>query len=71
MAKRFHSTPSAAEYTGISASALEKRRVYGGGPVYLKVGRLVKYREDDLDRWMQRSPRTSTSDAGAADEGPR
>jgi hypothetical protein len=29
----------AAEYLGISVSTLSKRRVFGGGPKYLKLGR--------------------------------
>ena len=66
-----HSTESrklndheAAEYVGLSISTLSKRRVFGGGPKYLKLGRRVVYDTRDLDDWLDSHRRTSTSDAG-------
>lgn len=55
----------AAVYAGFSKSKLDKLRVFGGGPVFIKVGRVVLYRLDDLDRWLGGQRRTSTSDDGA------
>jgi predicted DNA-binding transcriptional regulator AlpA len=46
------SVPEAADYIGLSESFLNKRRVYGGGPLYIKVGRRVVYDRDHLDSWM-------------------
>ena len=54
----------AAEYLGISASTLSKRRVFGGGPKYLKLGRRVVYDVRDLDAWLEAHRRASTSDQG-------
>jgi Helix-turn-helix domain len=42
----------AADYSGISKSSLDKLRVYGGGPPYLKVGARVVYDRIDLDTWL-------------------
>jgi predicted DNA-binding transcriptional regulator AlpA len=42
----------AADYSGISKSTLNKRRVYGGGPLYIKVGSRVIYDRTDLDAWL-------------------
>ena len=42
----------AAAYTGISKSTLDKRRVYGGGPEYFKIGARVVYNRADLDAWL-------------------
>jgi hypothetical protein len=42
----------AAEYTNISKSSLDKLRVYGGGPLYIKVGARVVYDRLDLDTWL-------------------
>ena len=42
----------AAEYTGLSKSTLDKLRVYGGGPLYLKLGKRVVYDRIDLDTWL-------------------
>lgn len=50
----------AAEYTGLSKSTLDKLRCFGGGPTYLKLGRVVVYRQADLDAWLDERRRTST-----------
>jgi len=42
----------AAEYVGLSKSALDKYRHYGVGPTYIKLGRSVIYRVEDLDAWV-------------------
>lgn len=60
------STSEAAEYLGLSESTLSKRRVFGGGPKYLKLGRRVVYDTRDLDKWLDAHRRSSTSDAGKA-----
>jgi predicted DNA-binding transcriptional regulator AlpA len=57
-------TPAAADYLGMSVSTLEKSRVSGvGGPPYLKLGRSVRYRCADLDRWLEERVRHNTSAA--------
>ena len=58
-------TPEAASYCGSSSSTFEKLRLYGGGPVYVKLGRRVVYSPDDLDAWLVANRRISTSDRGA------
>jgi excisionase family DNA binding protein len=55
-------TVDAAAYTGVSRSTLEKLRVFGGGPRYLKLGRLVRYRQADLEEWLSVRAVSSTSD---------
>ena len=57
-------TPRAAEYLCVAPRTLEKLRLQGTGPKFYKArgGRLVRYRVEDLDRWM--TSRTSTSDPG-------
>jgi len=55
----------AAKFTGLSKSSLDKLRVYGGGPVFVKIGRRVIYREGDLAAWLAEHARRSTSDQGA------
>lgn len=42
----------AAEYVGLSKSALDKYRCYGGGPAYAKLGATVIYSTADLDSWV-------------------
>jgi predicted DNA-binding transcriptional regulator AlpA len=61
--RRMLRTPGAAAYTGTSASTLEKLRLTGGGPKYLKLGKTVVYDPADLDDWLASHRRTSTSKA--------
>jgi len=57
-------TKRAAEYLTCSPKTLEKWRVYGSGPVYVKIGNLCRYRQVDLDIWIESRRRVSTSDRG-------
>ncbi len=53
----------AADILRTKARTLERWRHTGGGPVFLKIGRRVVYRQDDLEQWLaqQRREHTSTS----------
>jgi hypothetical protein len=53
--------PEAATFLKVSISWLAKQRLYGDGPAYRKVGRSVRYRRVDLDRYLATRLRTSTS----------
>lgn len=55
---------AASERVGLSVSTLNKLRVFGGGPVFLKLGRRVAYDVSDLDAWLDSKRRRSTSDGG-------
>lgn len=54
-------TELAAILTGLSASTLNKLRVSGGGPAYIKLGRSVFYARADIDLWLNASRRRSTA----------
>ena len=58
------SVKSAALIVGLSVSTMNKLRVHGGGPTFLKLGRRVVYDPRDLDNWLASRRRTSTSDQG-------
>jgi hypothetical protein len=57
--------PQAADYTNISKSSLDKLRVYGGGPLYIKVGARVIYDRVDLDAWLEGKKVANTSQQSA------
>lgn len=59
----FLNVVAAAKYLGISKSTLDKRRVYGGGPLFIKLGSRVVYAKPDLDQWVADNRRASTSAA--------
>jgi excisionase family DNA binding protein len=56
-------TAGAADYLGLGKSTLDKARVHGGGPKFIKIGKRVLYDPDDLDAWLAQHKRTSTSAA--------
>jgi excisionase family DNA binding protein len=58
---RLHTTPQAAAYLGLSPNTLNRWRYTGDGPRFVKLGRAVRYRIEDLDEWVASCGRTSTS----------
>jgi len=56
----------AADFLGLSPKTLERFRVEGRGPAFLKLGRRVVYSRDDLVKWAEAQRRHSTSDPGPA-----
>jgi predicted DNA-binding transcriptional regulator AlpA len=62
--QRYLRTPEAAAFVGLSTRTLEKHRIYGTGPRYSKLGGRVVYRLEDLQAWVDRGAKASTSDPG-------
>ncbi len=62
-------TREAAAHLGLSTRTLDRYRVSGDGPVFLKFGGRVRYLMEDLDAWVRTRRRKSTSDDGSAIEG--
>jgi predicted DNA-binding transcriptional regulator AlpA len=63
--KKVLRTPGAAEYTGLAVSTLEKMRLTGDGPEFIRLSvRAVGYEIEALDRWLESRRRRSTSDTG-------
>ncbi len=58
-------TEDAANFLGLAVSTLEKMRVYGGGPKFVKLGRSVRYRDSDLDDYLSHNAVYSTQQAKA------
>jgi predicted DNA-binding transcriptional regulator AlpA len=58
-------TAEAAKYLALASSTLEKFRIRGAGPKFVRLGsRAIRYRIEDLDLWLARCERRSTSDRG-------
>jgi excisionase family DNA binding protein len=53
----------AAEVLRLSERTLERMRLTGLGPAYVKAGRRVLYRQADLEAWVASQVRASTSEA--------
>lgn len=52
----------AAEYIPCSPVTLNHYRIKGGGPDYIKLGAKVLYDTVDLDAWLKKNKRNSTSE---------
>ena len=44
----------AAKYIGVKPGTLNQWRTMGKGPVFLRVGRFVRYRLSALDAWLDK-----------------
>jgi predicted DNA-binding transcriptional regulator AlpA len=56
-------TKEAAQYIGLSKSSLDKLRIYGGGPLFIKVGARIVYDRTDIDSWLASKKIANTSQA--------
>jgi len=52
----------AAKLLRLSERTLERLRLQGGGPRYIKANRSVRYREADLEAWVAARVVNSTSE---------
>jgi excisionase family DNA binding protein len=56
----------AADYLRLSKRTLERLRVSGFGPKFVKCGRSIRYRQSDLEEWIVSRTVGSTSERPAA-----
>lgn len=55
-------TSEAADYLRRGISTLERMRLTGDGPRFIKAGKSVRYRKADLDAWLESRLVRSTSE---------
>lgn len=53
---------SAVAYTGLSYKTMAVQRSQGVGPPFIKLGKSIFYRKDDLDAWLNSCRVASTSE---------
>ncbi len=61
--ERLLTTIEAAEILQLSKAHLDKLRLVGGGPRFVRLGRAVRYRAADLQAWVEANIVASTSEA--------
>lgn len=54
-------TVEAARYVRLSKPTLERFRLTGEGPLYVKLGGAVRYQRAELDKWLESRQVASTS----------
>ena len=58
-------TKEAANYVRLSKATLDRFRLTGEGPTFAKLGGAVRYRQSDLDAWLESRLINSTSEEAA------
>lgn len=69
MDKRYFKAPllnetQAAELLGMTTSTLQQWRYYGYGPSYVKIGRSVRYRPEDLETFIKDNLKSPSDEIG-------
>jgi hypothetical protein len=59
-------TTAVASQLDIRPNTLAQWRISGDGPRFINVGRLIRYRQEDVDEWIALNARRSTSEARSA-----
>lgn len=59
---QLHTVQEAAKFLRCSVACLNRWRVVGGGPKFLKLGRRVLYRNEHLMEFLRENEKTSTSE---------
>jgi excisionase family DNA binding protein len=59
---RLLTVSEAAHALGVSISTLNKLRVQGGGPRFVRIGSSVRYRQSDLAEYVESNVKRSTSE---------
>lgn len=54
-----------AQRLNVSVKTLQRWRWIGYGPPFIKIGRAVRYRDSDVEAFVQASRRTSTTSVDA------
>lgn len=62
----FLTEQEAAALLHVTVKAVQRWRYRGGGPRFVKVGRLVRYQLEDLQAFVLAALRSSTNDPGPA-----
>ena len=60
-ASKLLDTNQLAEQLLNKSNTIEGWRIKGVGPRYIKIGRLVRYRPEDVELWLEAQTRNSTS----------
>ena len=60
MQSEYASTEDTAKMLGVSVSFLTKARVYGGGPPFMKLGKVVRYHVPTIKEWAKSRTQSTT-----------
>ena len=52
MQDKLLSTKELSEYLGVAVSTIVEYRMNNSGPIYAKLGHLVRYKKPDVDAWV-------------------
>lgn len=52
MQDKLLNTKELSEYLGVAVSTIVEYRMNNSGPIYAKLGHLVRYKKSDVDAWV-------------------
>lgn len=61
--KELIDTTELARRIDVSEVTLARMRMQGDGPAFIRIGRSVRYRWEDVEAWLEKQTRHSTSEA--------
>ena len=64
MSSELFTVSEAARWAKVSDSFLNKARLTGDGPKFVRLGRSIRYRLEDLEAWVASRAAGSTSEYG-------
>ena len=64
--QEYFSTKEAARILGVSHRTLEDWRLKGGGPIFSKMGRIIRYHWNDIKSFCEACRYTNTGEAALA-----
>jgi excisionase family DNA binding protein len=66
--ERLYTPKETADRLKVSESFLAKKRLSGGGPKFIKVGRCVRYPETAINEYLRAQLRSSTSETEKSED---
>jgi predicted DNA-binding transcriptional regulator AlpA len=68
MSSELFTVSEAARWAKVSESYLNKARLTGEGPRFVRLGRAVRYRQEDLEAWAQGAAGGQPTTSGGASQ---
>ena len=62
MLEQLYNEKETAKLLSLSVKTLQRYRYTGGGPIYIKLGKSVRYKESDIEKYVSERTRYITTE---------